>query len=58
MNDDFDRLLQKHLADPAFKKAWEALTPELRMAQTIIDAGGSQPAPMELAQKPVLDQGQ
>ena len=38
MRDDFDRLLDKNLSNPEFKKEWDALGPEFAIVQVLIDA--------------------
>lgn len=36
--DDFEKLLAQQLEDPEFKAEWEAIQPELVIAQAVIDA--------------------
>ncbi len=36
--DDFEKLLAKQLEDSEFKSEWEAIQPELVIAQAVIDA--------------------
>lgn len=36
--DDFEKLLAEQLEDPEFKAEWDALQPELAIAQAMIDA--------------------
>lgn len=36
--DDFEKLLAEQLEDPKFKTEWDALQPELAIAQAMIDA--------------------
>lgn len=38
MMDDFEKLLAEQLEDPEFKAEWDALQPELAIAQAMIDA--------------------
>lgn len=38
MYDDFDRMLEKEMQNPEFKKAYESLEPEYTVMQTLIDA--------------------
>lgn len=36
--DDFEKMLAEQLEDPEFKEEWDALQPELAIAQAMIDA--------------------
>lgn len=38
MMDDFEKLLAEQLEDPEFKAEWDALQPELAVAQAMIEA--------------------
>lgn len=38
MMDDFEKLLAEQLENPEFKAEWDALQPELAIAQAMIDA--------------------
>ncbi len=38
MMDDFERELTKNLKDPAFKAEWDAIQPEITIAQAMIEA--------------------
>ncbi len=57
MRDDFDRLLEKHMKNPEFKKEYEALEPEFNIIQAIIDARkASRITQKELAEKTGINQ--
>ncbi len=36
--DDFERYLSKQMDDPEFQAEWEAIQPEMAIAQAVIDA--------------------
>ncbi len=57
MQDDFDKLLQKHMKNPEFKKEYEALEPEYTIIQAIIDARkASNLTQKQLAERTGIDQ--
>ncbi len=57
MRDDFDKLLEKHMENPEFKKEYEALEPEFNIIQAIIDARKeSKLTQRELAEKTGINQ--
>jgi len=54
---DFQRLLEKELQNPEFKKEWDALEPEFNMIQAMIDARKQKNMTQkELAERTGIDQ--
>ncbi|MFI3174679.1 MAG: helix-turn-helix transcriptional regulator [Bacillota bacterium] len=55
--DDLDRLLAEEMKNPEFKKEWEALEPEFKIIQAMIDARKKQQLTQkELAEKTGINQ--
>lgn len=54
---DFNKLLEKELQNPEFKKEWDALEPEFNMIQAMIDARKqNNMTQKELAERSGIDQ--
>ncbi len=58
MRDDFDKLLEKNLKNPKFKKEWDALEPEFNIVQALINARKTQHLTQkDLSLRTGIDQG-
>lgn len=57
MLDDFDKLLEKHLKNPEFRKEYDTLEPEYNIIQAIVNARkASNMTQKQLAERTGIDQ--